>query len=249
MSLPSPIINDVVPDSQSQAYPGWLFPMSTATVAAPVDIPLKHWLDLPIDVRAPMRSVAMVHVGDSRFVAIVFDTVAALPRWRIDGRRESIAQLYDGMLGEPGVPSRGTLIMSAPLAAAGPGLLPMGRAPGAVPSSPPTGRSPGAVPSSPPTGRSPGAVPSSPPTGRSPGAVPSSPPTGRSPGAVPSSPPTGRSPGAVPDEPGESPTAAEQGDSPDLPWLILAQLHSQIAAASCVTLDDAGVQAVWIRLG
>ncbi|HEX3482362.1 MAG TPA: hypothetical protein VHT91_45410 [Kofleriaceae bacterium] len=99
---------------QSHASPGWLFLLSTARLDPAVDIALNDWLELPIDARAPTQSIAMVDVVGYHFTAVVVDTVAGAARWRIHEPRESIAQLYDGMLGPPGAPPRGTLIMSAP---------------------------------------------------------------------------------------------------------------------------------------
>jgi hypothetical protein len=119
MSPLSPVMKDVAQPSQSNASLGLLFPLSTAKADGPAYIGLNDWLHLPIDERAPIRSVAMVDLVGDRFSAVVIDTVADLPRWWIDEPRESIALLYEGMLGESGAPSRGTMIVSAPRSPAG----------------------------------------------------------------------------------------------------------------------------------
>jgi hypothetical protein len=55
----------------------------------------------------------MVDVVDNGFIAVVIDTVTALPRWRISVCGHELVHFYRKMLGDPDVPSRGTLIVSA----------------------------------------------------------------------------------------------------------------------------------------
>jgi hypothetical protein len=111
MSLVSPTMKEL---SQSPASLGLLYPLSNEKVEPPVDIALDAWYKLQDDVRAPVRSVAMVDAADDGFVIVVIDTVANLPRWRISVSGHELAGFYRGMLGEPDAPSRGTLIVSAP---------------------------------------------------------------------------------------------------------------------------------------
>jgi hypothetical protein len=76
-------------------------------------IELERWLGLRIDRRAPVRSVVFVEVFGERFLALVIDTLAARPRWLVEGVRSRLSQLYDGVLGPDGR-ARGALVISAP---------------------------------------------------------------------------------------------------------------------------------------
>jgi hypothetical protein len=102
MSLLSPTMKDVVQSSQSNTSPGLLFPLSTVEVKAPTLISLDAWLRLSDDKRAPIRSVAIVDVMRDRFIAVVIDTVADLPLWRLGERRELMADATAST--DPGIP-------------------------------------------------------------------------------------------------------------------------------------------------
>jgi hypothetical protein len=112
MSLSSLIIGRF---SQHLQTPGSLalLPLPEMEVAGAVHISLEEWLARPIDVRAPVRSIAMVEVANDVFIAFVIDTVADLPRFRVRGSMASIAQLYEGMRSAPDAPSRGTVVLAA----------------------------------------------------------------------------------------------------------------------------------------
>lgn len=89
------------------------FPLPTVEHSYAAVIEIGLWLTLPIDRRAPVRSVALVEVVGDRFAALVVDTLAARPRWLVQGYRSQLSQLYDGMLGDAGQDRR-TLVISAP---------------------------------------------------------------------------------------------------------------------------------------
>jgi hypothetical protein len=113
MPLSSLVIEDFVQHLQAPGSIDLSFPRTKAEVGGAVGISLTEWLNRPIDVRAPVRSIAIVEVKDDSFTAIVIDTVADLPRFRIDGPMASIALLYEGMRSAPHAPSRGTVILAA----------------------------------------------------------------------------------------------------------------------------------------
>jgi hypothetical protein len=120
MSLSSKIMEGLVEHLQNPASFSAQFPEFPAKGAAQGNTPtvdrimLKDWLNLPIDRRAPKRSVAMVDIRDGQFTAVVIDTVADLPRFWIQEPLASIALLYEGMSGAPGESlERGTVILAA----------------------------------------------------------------------------------------------------------------------------------------
>jgi hypothetical protein len=118
LSLSSKIMDGLNKHLQDSASVSPVFPQFPKN-DPPGDIPLVHislkeWLALPIDRRAPRRSVAMVDIRDGGFTAVVIDTDADLPRFWINEPLASIAQLYEGMGGAPGEPlERGTVILAA----------------------------------------------------------------------------------------------------------------------------------------
>jgi hypothetical protein len=89
------------------------FPLPRVEHSYAAVLEIDRWLALSIDRRAPVRSVALVEVVGERFAALVVDTLAAQPRWLVQGYRSQLSQLYDGMLGDDGQ-DRGTLVISAP---------------------------------------------------------------------------------------------------------------------------------------
>lgn len=78
------------------------------------DVPLKRWLDLPLDERAPRRAVALVELRGDTFEAVVVDTDAGRDRWRILGDSRQLPHLSAGMTGtaEDGERETATLIVA-----------------------------------------------------------------------------------------------------------------------------------------
>jgi hypothetical protein len=91
-----------------------VFPLPATEHSYAVVIGLVRWLELPIDWRAPIRSVAMVELVGERFIALVIDTVAERPRWLVEGDRRHLSSLYEGMLGGSSGQARRALVISAP---------------------------------------------------------------------------------------------------------------------------------------
>jgi len=89
-----------------------VFPLPATEHSYAAVIGLVRWLELPIDWRAPVRSVAMVELIGERFIALVIDTVAERPRWLVEGDRCHLSSLHEGMLG--GGHARRALVISAP---------------------------------------------------------------------------------------------------------------------------------------
>ncbi len=106
-------VKSVVQSRRGTASASLVFPLPAVEHNYAAAIELRRWLDLPIDRRAPVRSVALVEVVGERFLALVVDTVAARPRWLVEGDRTELSRLYEGMLGEDGG-ARRTLVISAP---------------------------------------------------------------------------------------------------------------------------------------
>jgi hypothetical protein len=120
MPLSSLIIEGLVqhlqdPDSKEVEFPRFPAKSDPPGGIPPLDrILLEKWLGLPIDRRAPKRSVAMVDVRNGRYTAVVIDTVADLPLFWIEEPLASIARLYEGMGGAVGEPlDRGTVVLAA----------------------------------------------------------------------------------------------------------------------------------------
>lgn len=61
------------------------------------DVSLKEWFRLPIDERAPVRSVALVELYGDEFEAVVMDTDGGRERWRIVAPARELAMLSAGM--------------------------------------------------------------------------------------------------------------------------------------------------------
>lgn len=89
------------------------FPLPTVEHSYAALIGLERWLDLPIDRRAPVRSVVFVEVIVEHFLALMVDTLAARPRWLVQGDRSQLSLLHDGVLGGEGR-ARRALVISAP---------------------------------------------------------------------------------------------------------------------------------------
>jgi hypothetical protein len=112
MSLSSLIIGRFAQHLQT---PGSLvlLPLPEVDVPDAVHISLEEWLARPLDVRAPVRSIAMVDVVNDDFIAFVIDSVTDRPRFRIRGPMNSIEKLYEGMRSPLHAPSRGTVVLAA----------------------------------------------------------------------------------------------------------------------------------------
>jgi hypothetical protein len=107
-------VENFPPRSTSAATTGLLLPLPTGRLGNPVSISLDEWGYLPIDERAPVRSVALVRVLGDDFIVLVVDTVAEKLRWQIAVSRANLVRVYDGMLSETGGQPRGTSIVSIP---------------------------------------------------------------------------------------------------------------------------------------
>jgi hypothetical protein len=110
----SKMVKSVLRARRGVASASLVFPLPPAEQYDPKRIDIAEWHRLPIDRRAPVRSVAMVDVVHDRVYVLVIDVVAGQALWQIQASLAQLGLIYSGMSGDD-AHARGTLVVSARL--------------------------------------------------------------------------------------------------------------------------------------
>ena len=110
----SKMVKNVLRSRRGVASASLVVPLQPAEQYDPKRIDVVAWHRLPIDRRAPVRSVAMVDVVHDRVYALVIDVIAGQALWQIQASIAQLGLIYSGMSGDDAT-VRGTLVVSTRL--------------------------------------------------------------------------------------------------------------------------------------